>query len=247
MEKVDLDKEVWRWQAGETAVEAAGEGGRGGGGSPAKTAAAAAAAVKEGGRKDGRVAKDSREDGRVNEGRGQGGGDAACAAQTTSTPPRNAGSGADVTRSDGEAIAASKLPHDAGAGAGGEAQAQAQAEGEAKARVEVAGEAKVHVVSRSTSPQWGSIRSRPDVCTYAPWRCIVRVDDEIKKATHPKIITALSREQAPPAMITVIIAKEMASWHWYASRAVKVHPHGGQFDLVWPPACTPDGGASCVW
>ena len=33
----------------------------------------------------------------------------------------------------------------------------------------------------------------------------------------------------------------------YVSRAVQFHPHGGQFDFVWPPARTPHGGASYVW
>ena len=33
----------------------------------------------------------------------------------------------------------------------------------------------------------------------------------------------------------------------YASRAVRHHPNGGQFDFVWLPAHTPHGGASYVW
>ena len=33
----------------------------------------------------------------------------------------------------------------------------------------------------------------------------------------------------------------------HASRAVLLHPRGGQFDFVWLPARTPHGGASYVW
>ena len=41
--------------------------------------------------------------------------------------------------------------------------------------------------NRSTLPQWGSIRFRPLVYTYtyAPWRCIVRVDELTKSRKTP--------------------------------------------------------------
>ena len=39
------------------------------------------------------------------------------------------------------------------------------------------------VVSRSISPQWGPIRFRPIICTYAPWG--VRVDELAKSRIVP--------------------------------------------------------------
>ena len=58
--------------------------------------------------------------------------------------------------------------------------------------------AEVRVTSRSITPPWRSIRVRLALRTYdaPPWG--VRVDEpyEVKTNTHPKNITALSREQA---------------------------------------------------
>ena len=64
----------------------------------------------------------------------------------------------------------------------------------------------VRAVSRSTSPQWGPVRCRPPVCTYAPRGCIVciRVDGPAKK----------NRGKYSPERCTV------ASFFFSGSRAV---------------------------
>ena len=57
----------------------------------------------------------------------------------------------------------------------------------------------VRLVSRSSSPRWGSIRFRAPICTYAPhtfhW-AYVQMSGEIKKKTLLKNVTAFCREQA---------------------------------------------------
>ena len=55
----------------------------------------------------------------------------------------------------------------------------------------------VRLPSRSTSPQWRSIRFRLAHHTYAPWGCIVRVVSQTKssKNAHTKTFTAPFRAQ----------------------------------------------------
>ena len=64
--------------------------------------------------------------------------------------------------------------------------------------------AMVRVARRPISPQWRSIRCRPLICTYAPWGCIVRVDELAK-----------SRKTPPPKKIIFIYR----SFRWSRVRA----------------------------
>jgi len=65
---------------------------------------------------------------------------------------------------------------------------------------------------------------------------------EIKKNTHPKIFTALFREQAD--------AEAHTRWRIMSGtrrEPFNSTPNGGQFDFVWLSARTPHAGPQRVW
>ena len=56
----------------------------------------------------------------------------------------------------------------------------------------------VRLASRSIPPQWGSIRLRPLICTYAPWGCIVRVGELAKSNGAYVQVGWRKHEKSPP-------------------------------------------------
>ena len=100
------------------------------------------------------------------------------------------------------------------------------------------GDGRVRVTSRSISPQWGSSRFRPPACTYAPWGCIVRVDELAKSRKRP------TRNNLPPFpvirdMVLVGDDESITETDEHPDDEKKVKVHHVTAQEVSPPASQP--------